>query len=220
MKKLLLIAAMGAFVFNSCKDDKTSPSTNNLTTSNVDYEFTIKFAGKIHKVKGSKPGNYPRNGCTASSGLVTLGIGDATLPDYISGDIIYEIIYIPNLTSVGTTKAFLNFSWALTNPSAKDYFDKLGTSIETGASLSPGYFDLIRSTVGGLIEIPLTITDLGTQSTYAANRIDINWGRTFNGNYSGILYFTDFQTQDADDKFLYNIAVPYSIDFKALRLPI
>lgn len=53
----------------------------------------------------------------------------------------------------------------------------------------------------------------------ATNRIDINWGRTFNGNYSGTLYFTDFKTQDADNKFLYNIAVPHSIDFKALRLP-
>ncbi len=213
---------MGAFVFNSCKDDKTSPSTNNLTTSNVDYEFTIKFAGKIHKVKGNTAQGYLKNGCTALPSIgwvIALGIGDPTLLDYISGDQLAEIIHIPNLTSVGTTNAFLNFSWALTNPSVKDYFDKLGTSIETGASLSSGYFDLIRSASGGLIEIPLTITDLGTQSTYAANRIDINWGRTFNGNYSGILYFTDFQTQDADDKFLYNIAVPYSIDFKALRLP-
>jgi len=94
----------------------------------------------------------------------------------------------------------------------------LGTSIVSGASLSLGYFHQIAPS-SGLLEIPLTITDLGTPSTYATNRIDINWGRTFNGNYSGTLYFTDFKTQDADNKFLYNIAVPYSIDFKALRLP-
>lgn len=170
MKKIFYFFSILLFL-SSCKDDKTSPSTNNITTSNVDYEFTIKFAGKTHKVMGNtSQGNYLKNICIAlpSSGWgIQLGIQDPTLPTYISGDQIGEIITIPSLTSVGTTNAYLNFSWALSNPSTFDYLNKLGTSIVSGASLSLGYFHQIAPS-SGLLEIPLTITDLGTPSTYAS----------------------------------------------------
>jgi hypothetical protein len=216
MKKiytLILVFTVG--LFHSCSTNNDTSSGNN----SVDYEFTITINGEVHKVKGNSSDGIPlasvgfvQNRCYASFGIngasVLLGINDVTSPNYISGQNMQVQIILPN-PLLGTNQATISFTG--------NYFDTLATSL---GSNYLGFMSVSSTlvTVNGVSpnnNIPIIITDLGTPTTLANSGSAYNFGQTIKGNYSGTIYLSRLVNGVG---IFYDIPVPISINFKALRI--
>lgn len=215
MKRLILLLTI-SFLLLSCNNDSNTSGSNNGNsfTNSMDYEFTIKVNGEVHKVKGNttngipygyvmgSPFNYISNSCYShASSLLYLGINDVTASNYISGQNLQCQIQFDNLL-LGTNQARVFFSGG--------YFQTLATSL--GADSTGFLFYKTTSGVSNSLQnglLPINITDLGTPSTNPVSP-PYTFGQTLKGNYSGTIYL---QKTTLD----YTIPVQLSIDFKVLR---
>jgi hypothetical protein len=227
MKKIILLLTFTSLLFSCNNDDNSNSSNNNNNgnsfTNSMDYEFTITINGEVHKVKGNTTDGIPsaglggvvhyiNNDCKVINypnvyKAVMLSIDDVTASNYVSGQNLTSIIQLPNLLQ-GVNQARVNFSGA--------YFDTLSTAL---GAYSSGYGLSSFQTVSGASnysiqdKLPITITDLGTTSTYGV--APYNFGQTLKGNYSGTIYL---KRQLKNYDLVYDIPVQLSIDFKALRM--
>lgn len=224
MKKLVLLALASILLSCSNNDNANSSNNGNSFTNSMDYEFTIKINGEVHKVKGNTTNGIPygnaysivnqiNNTCYAmniggSLMFASLGINDVTATNYISGQNLTCQIQLPNLL-LGTNQATVNFSGG--------YFQTLATSL---GSFFPSFLSF--QTTSGISNsattnyLPINITDLGTSSTNSlgnggSNYNQYNFGQTLKGNYSGTIYLRN------TTNLQYTIPVQLSIDFKVLR---
>lgn len=212
MKKLVLLAF--ASLLLSCSNDSNNSSSNNGNsfTNSMDYEFTIKVNGEVHKIKGNTTNGIPygyaysflnqmNNSCYAMNGGVNLVINDVTATNYVSGQNLTCQIELPNLL-LGTNQATVKFI-------AAGYFQTLASNL--GSPVISPYL-LFQTTSGEQndpLELVINITDLGKTSTNPIST-PYNFGQTLKGNYSGTVYLLNSNLE-------YTIPVQLSIDFKVLR---
>lgn len=227
MKKIILLLTFTIFLFSCSKDDNSSSSNNNNNNNNtngnaftnsMDYEFTITINGEVHKVKGNTTNGIPKgmvlsnwvnNQCeviNSTSKFVMLKINDVTASNYITGQNLECMIALPNLL-LGINQAQVSFSGA--------YFDTLSTTLGAytiGYGLGFYNFQTVSGVYNSTVtnKLPITITDLGTTSTYILP--PYNFGKTLKGNYSGTIYLRNTSNGN------FTIPVQLSIDFKALRM--
>lgn len=229
MKKIIVYAVL-ILTTLGCTSD--SNNNNNNSNGNVDYEFTININGVVHKVKGntsdfiseygSNFSGFNPNKCNVSIGTTTLlqfSIADITKSNFISGQTLTVTISIPNC-QLGQNEASViigspvldNFN--STNNTGGLFVEESGLYCMTSTnSCQYPYIEDFRN------KVTMNITDLGTSTTTNLNPQNgnaINYGNTFKGNFSGIVYYsTPFSSSITPYNF--NIPMQLSIDFKAIR---
>lgn len=226
MRSLLFIFLLSfTTFFLSCSSESNSTNNNgNSFANSMDYEFTININGEVHKVKGNTTNGIPYGTVNAAVNLINnqciindnsgqkfmyLQINDVTTPNYISGQNMLCQLNTNNLL-MGSTL----FSVALSG----SYFSTLFTSLGSTAGVS-------WQTVSGPQDyniagkLPINITDLGTGTLYPQTPPlpYYNFGQTLKGNYSGTIYLSNHYLNGSGVR-IYDIPVPFSINFKALRM--
>lgn len=232
MKKILAFVFL-IVVLLGCSSDSDSGNNNNNNGDNVDYEFTIKINGVVHKVKGntadfiSEYGSnlygFNPNRCYATIGTTTylqFTIADITKSNFISGQTLTVNIFIPNC-QLGDNEAVVNISGPVldsfdsTNNTGGIFVENSGLYCFSNAgSCQYPYMEDFRN------KVTINITDLGispTTNINSQNGNSINYGDTFKGNFSGTVYYsTPFNSVVVPANF--NIPMQLSVDFKAIRI--
>lgn len=215
MKKILAFAFL-IVVLLGCSSDSDSGNNNNNNGNNVDYEFTITVDGETHKIKGNTANGYAPygtlqtttidNACYAEvnpnsgSVLVYLKIGDTTESNYVLGSQGLNLILTFTSLALGVSEATItDYSY--------NYTGFLPGNTSTLFQTSSG--SLVSSEIN---KLNFNITDLGSPSIGQFPwREDYNFGNTLKGNYNGVVYIRDNNTNS------FTVPVQLSIDFKAIR---
>ena len=192
----------------NCPPCTTSPNGN--SSQNNDYwKFRITIDGITHEAEGY--GLYWNTGTINNAAYATTSISwgilcqitDPSLSSYVSGNNGQLSITINN-PSIGTTMSSTYSTWfadavELSAGAAYGYF---GYSLTQGGVMEPGS----DGCVGG-VNLPITITDLGT-----AGGGLWSGGTSLKGSYSGIIYLNALGTIDD-----YSIPMDIDIEFEVLR---
>ena len=218
MKKSILFLTI-ASLFLSCSNSDSSSGVN--SAGNVDYFFNININGVDHKVQGNTsglgtvvPGNsfiLSPNQCQAqisNTTQLTFKIADITKPNFVSGQTLYLVIYIPNC-QVGQNQA----EFAIFQSPVYDTFCS-NSSIYSGTTFgfhqNSGIHNYSGSTRN---KITINITDMGTSLTSSAQ--GYNYGNTFKGNFTGPVYLS---STFISGQFNDNIPMQLDMSFSAYRI--
>ena len=231
MKKLILLLVFVS-ILSGCSNGGNASSSNNSSSGNVDYYFKIKINGVEHKVQGNTSGfaigninsfqNNP-NECVAGIGTTTqliFKIADITKSNYVSGQNLQMVVYIPNC-HVGLNQASVYIS-------SSPVFDAFKSSIlpyasdifiENSGLYSP-YSNQSNSYTLYSNKITLNVTDMGTPTQFNAVNPSVNYynyGITFKGNYNGTVYFTNDSVGGNTQSISFDIPMQFSMEFEAYR---
>ena len=199
MKKLIYLLSVTFLMLQSCSSGDSS-NTNNTTSSNVNYEFTITYDRIVYKVKGNTAKDAGYKGPTINSCIATdargisFSIKDVTYYNYLSGSPFECNLYVNGNFTSGTNLMTVNL-----------YFNGGYYSFYKNQGACPG------CNGGGDNRLPINITDLGTPLTGTIGTSNVIFGNTIKGSYSGVVYTLGQGSNNA--------TVPHnlSIDFIAVR---
>ena len=212
MKKLLLLLLCVPLLFNSCKkeEEKNAP----LVSGNVDYEFTIKINGDVHKIQGNTVDGDPfgiggvyslNNYCASNNDGVFLEIKDKTESNFFSGDVIKCVMIFPNM-SLGVNDVHISFL----GTSSSGYWIDLADSLQGSPSST-------QTTMGPNLnqyDIPITITDLGSAPNLTSTYFHTS---TLKGYFNGTVYLRNLDAT-SPDFYTWNIPIQLEIDFECVRI--
>lgn len=218
MKKSILFLTI-ASLFLSCSNSDSSSGGN--SAGNVDYFFNININGVEHKVQGNTSGfgtgisgnlwTANPNQCQAlisNTTQLTFKIADITKPNFVSGQTLYLVIYIPNC-QVGQNQA----EFAIFQSPVYDTFCS-NSSIYSGTTFgfhqNSGIHNYGSSTRN---KITINITDMGTPSTSSGQ--SFNYGNTFKGNFTGPVYLS---STFLGGQFNDNIPMQLDMSFSTYRI--
>jgi hypothetical protein len=201
-------------LFNSCKkeEEKNAP----LVSGNVDYEFTIKINGDVHKIQGNTVDGYPlgsslylNNSCVTSIipdfTSVMLGVSDKSEFNYVSGDIISCDLLFQNL-SIGTSYANITLTPANSGGYWGDFTDSLQADPNRiSATMGPSH--------SNIYDLPVTITDLGIAPNVTST---IFHHSTLKGSFNDTVYLRNMDPSSVN-YYTFSIPILLEINFKAVR---
>lgn len=198
MKKLLYLLSITFLLLQSCSSG--SDSNNNITTSNVDYEFTVVFDGIVYKVKGNTAKDSGNKGPTVNNCIAKrsqelyFSIQDVTYHNYVSGNPFECFIDVKG-----------NFISGTNIMNVKLYFNGYPYSFYRNKGACYG------CNSGEENSLLINITDLGTPLTGTLGTSNVIFGNTIKGSYKGVVYTIPQVSTKA--------TVPHnlSIDFIAVR---
>jgi hypothetical protein len=223
MKKIILLLTFTLLLVSCSSDDNNSSGSNgngNTTNGNVNYYFKININGVEHKVQGNTSGFgtgisgnsylFNPNSCQAlisNTTQLTFKIADITRPNFVSGQTLNLLIYIPNC-QVGQNQAdFIMFQSPV-----YDTFC-LNSSIPNGTLWGFHQNSGIRNhSNSNRNKITINITDMGTPSNFSQS---FTYGNTFKGNFTGPVYLpSTFLSGQCND----NIPMQLNMSFSAYRI--
>ena len=220
MKKIILLLTFTFLLVSCSSDDNNSSGSNgngNTTNGNVNYDFKININGVEHKVQGNTSGfgtgiygnlfNLNPNSCEAlisNTTQLTFKIADITKPNFVSGQTLYLLIFIPNC-QVGQNQA----EFILFQSPVYDTFCSNLTYGSYGFEQNSGIYSLSSTNN----KITVNITDMGTSSTSSGQ--SFNYGNTFKGNFTGPVYLP---STFLGGLFNYNIPMQLDMSFSAYRI--
>ena len=215
MRKWTLIFLCLTLMFNSCKKEEKKSSP--LIAGNVDYEFTIKINGDVHKIEGNTIDGVPwgspgvtgmlNNRCASMNQTVLLNINDKSEFNFVSGDVIGCSMLFPNM-SLGINNVNISF---LVSSIASGYWMDLADSLQADPTT-------IQATMGpdfNQYDIPITITDLGSAPTLTPP--DYFHNSTLKGNFNDTVYLRNIDVS-SPDFYTWSIPIHLEIDFKTVRI--
>ena len=236
MKKLIILLTISSLFFscsNNSNSNNANNNNNNSSNGNVNYYFKIKINGVEHKVQGNTSGfavgnnnSYQSNPnlCQATIGTTTqlnFKIADITYPNYVSGQNLQMVVYIPNChLGLNQASVYINPSPVLdafTSSSvveSSNWVENSGWYCTSGGC--QGY--PLWSTYNN--KITLNITDMGTPSQMNTGNsgYPFNYGNTFKGSFNGPIYFHTGPIVSNINSVNFNIPMQFSMEFEAYRI--